>query len=102
MIDLPELMTPEDRKARAEVIRAEIQQEWVRFAITEAVVIWLPFAVFLVLYVTNVLPENALVPGVVVGIVASTALVLYWVFMRIQPLSRQLENRESGTTAGSG
>jgi hypothetical protein len=91
MIELPpELMTPEDRQARAVEIRGEIGWEWVRFAITEAVVIWVPFGTFIALYMTDVLPESALVPGTVVGIVASTALVLYWVFMRIQPLSRQL------------
>lgn len=91
----PELMSPEQRKARAEEIPNEISREWMRFAITEAVVLWLPFAVYLAVYVmTDAVSDSTHVPVVVLGISISTALVLYWLFKRIRPLQRERESLE--------
>jgi membrane protein YdbS with pleckstrin-like domain len=86
----PELMSTEQRVARAEELRRESTRQWLLFAIAEAVVIFLPFGIFMVLYVTGVLPESALVPGVLVAIAASVLFTLYWVFGRIQPRMKEL------------
>jgi hypothetical protein len=92
----PELMTPEQRVARTEELRQEIARQWLLFAIAEAVVIWLPFGIFLVLYVTGVLPEGALVPGILVGGAATVLFTLWWVFARIRPRERELGRLEGG------
>ena len=77
----PELISPEERAervARAAELQQEVSQQWLRFAIVEATVIWVPFGVFVVLYVTGVLSDSYLVPGIVVASVATVALMGYW------------------------
>jgi O-antigen/teichoic acid export membrane protein len=87
----PELMTAEQRAERIVEVQREIGREWMRFAITEAVVLWVPFAVFLTFYLgTDAIPDGALVPAVVIGIAVATALVLYWLVKRVLPLQREL------------
>ena len=90
----PELMSAEERDARAAELRQQIARQWLRFAIVEAIVIWLPFLVFVVLYLTDVVPESSLVPAIVVAVVAEVMLVLYWVFGRIRPRSSELGRLE--------
>jgi len=85
----PELMTPEQREMRAVELEREVSREWVRFALIEAVLLWLPFMVFLVLYVTDAIAYASLVPVVIVGVL-SGGLVTYWLFRRIMPLQREL------------
>jgi aminoglycoside phosphotransferase (APT) family kinase protein len=85
----PELMSAEERDARAADLRQQIARQWLRFAIVEGIVIWLPFVVFMLLYVTDVVPESSLVPAIVVAVVAEVMLVLYWVFGRIWPRSSE-------------
>ncbi len=85
-------MTPEQREERLAELGHETSREWLRFAVTEAIVLWLPFAVFLAIYVTtDAIPDTALVPVAVAGIAISTCLVLYWVLTRIRPLQRERE-----------
>jgi hypothetical protein len=87
----PELMSAEDREARAAELRAEIPRQWKRFAIVEAVAIWLPFGTFVALYAaTDAIPDSVLLPAVIVGAGAIVGLTLYWVFTRIMPLQREL------------
>jgi hypothetical protein len=89
----PEFMTPEQRAARTEELRREISREWLRYAITEAIVIFVPWFVFLLVYVTtDAISEGALVPAVIVAMAASTMLVLYFLFQRIRPLQRELDH----------
>ncbi len=58
----PELLAPEERATRETEIPGEISREWLRFALTEAVVLWLPFALFVVMYVaTDAVPDSALI-----------------------------------------
>jgi membrane protein YdbS with pleckstrin-like domain len=90
----PELMSADEREARAAEIQAEIPRQWVRFAITEAVVIWLPFGTFVTLYAADAVPDSLLVPAIVVAATACVGLTLYWVFMRVQPLQRELQRIE--------
>jgi hypothetical protein len=91
----PELMTQDERGERVEEVRRVISREWLRFAVTEAIVLWLPFTLFLVAYVsTDAISDGALVPVVVAGIALSTGLVLYWFFRRIRPLQAELEALE--------
>jgi hypothetical protein len=49
----PELLAPEEREARAAELEKRIAREWLRFALTEAVVVWLPFALVGLLYATD-------------------------------------------------
>ena len=74
---------------RAVELEREVSREWVRFALIEAVLLWLPFMVFLVLYVTDAIAYSSLVPVVIVGVL-SGGLVTYWLFRRIMPLQREL------------
>ena len=83
-------MTPEQREMRAAELEREVSREWVRFAIIEAVLLWLPFMVFLVLYANDAIAYSSLVPVVVVGVL-SGGLVTYWLFRRIMPLQRELQ-----------
>ena len=92
----PELMTPEDRAARADLLRWEIQREWVRFAIVEGILVWLPFIAFAVLYVAGVFSDSALIPGAIVAGAAMVALITYWLLARILPRSRELGRLEGG------
>jgi hypothetical protein len=75
---------------RAAELESEVSREWVRFAMTEVALLWLPFMVFLVLYATNAIAFSSLVPVVVVGVL-SGGLVTYWLFRRIMPLQRELQ-----------
>jgi len=100
----PELMSPEERSHQAAELERRVAHEWLRCAITEALVLWFPFAVFLVIYVTtDAIPDNALVPIAVAG-GGVTTTVIYWVTKRIWPLShrlqrlRQYEESERATT----
>jgi hypothetical protein len=43
----PELMSAEERVQRIEDIERRIPREWLRYAVTEAVVVFLPFLVVL-------------------------------------------------------
>jgi Flp pilus assembly protein TadB len=87
----PELLTPEDRDLRVAELEWQIGREWLRYAVTEAVVLFLPFAVVLVLYIADTVSFSAvLVTGVVV-LLAMCVLVVYWLRARIRPLQRELE-----------
>jgi hypothetical protein len=90
----PELMSAEERESRVAEIQTEIPRQWVRFAITEAVAIWLPFGAFTALYAADAVPDSLLVPAIVVAAGACVGLILYWVFARIQPLQRELRRIE--------
>lgn len=93
----PELMSSEQREARAAEIRREIPREWLRFAIAEWIVLLIPFGVFLALYsTTDLIPDVLLVPAVILAIGAGAGLTLYWVFRRVQPLQKELEQLEGG------
>ena len=93
----PELMSSEQREARAAEIRREIPREWLRFAIAEWIVLLIPFGVFLALYsTTDLIPDVLLVPAVILAIGAGAGLTFYWVFRRVQPLQKELEQLEGG------
>ena len=98
----PDYSTSEQRDQRLAELRHRIAREWLRFAITEALVVWTPFGVFLVAYVTEVVGESTLVPvAVVVGALAAL-LTTYWVVKRIRPLQAEIasiENYESTLAA---
>jgi hypothetical protein len=96
----PELMTPEQRDARADELRGRVSREWWRFAITEAVFLWIPFAVFVVLYLRDAVSGAWLVPAVIVAVAISAGLVGYWLARRIMPLLKELDALE--TSAGGG
>jgi hypothetical protein len=95
----PELMAPEEREARAAELEYEIGREWVRFAITEGVVLWLPLTVFMAVYVlTDAVSDSALPVVVGVGIGVSVLLTLYWFLARIRPRQEELHDLRGGET----
>ena len=87
----PELLSPEDRELFAAALEWQIGREWVRFAVTEAVVLWLPFALVVVLYVMETIAYSTVVILGIVAFMGATALVLYWLFARVRPLQRELD-----------
>ena len=88
----PELMSAEERESRAAELEHHIAREWLRFAITEAVAIWLPLTLFLLVYITTASVSQAVLAGVAVaGGAACGALVLYWLFKRVRPRQEELE-----------
>jgi hypothetical protein len=87
----PELMSAEEREARAAELEREIAHEWLRFAITEAVVIWLPFALFGVVYASSdAISDTELYVVSGMALAACTILVLYWLFSRVRPRQEEL------------
>jgi hypothetical protein len=91
----PELMTPEQREERVAELQAEVPRQWVRFAITEWVVIWIPFFTFVALYVaTDLIGDSLLVPVAIVFGIGAVGLTLYWYWFRIRPLSAEQERLE--------
>jgi hypothetical protein len=69
----PELMSAEEREDRAVELERDIAREWLRFSVTEALLIFIPFVTFL-------------------------ALVLYWHFRRIRPRQEEIEALRGGSS----
>jgi hypothetical protein len=82
----PELMSPEEREARADELERRISREWVRFAITEGLLIWLPVFGLGALYAAGSIAYRAFVVSAVVLGSVTVPLTLYWVLVRIRPL----------------
>ena len=94
----PEYSTSEQREERVADLQSRIAREWLRFAITEALVVWAPFGIFLVAYVTEAVGESTLVPVAVAAGVLAAVLTTYWVLKRIRPFQDEIasiENYES-------
>lgn len=87
----PSLMTREQRAEEIAELERQISSEWKRFAITEAVVVWLPFIAFLAVFVATDSVTNT-GRNVAVGIAgaAIVGLVVYWMVVRILPRQRRL------------
>jgi hypothetical protein len=99
----PEHSTSEQRDQRVAELQHRIAREWLRFAITEALVVWAPLGVFLVAYVTEAVGETPLVPVTVAAGALAALLTTYWLLKRIRPLQAEIgsiENYES-TLAGA-
>ena len=74
----PELMSPEEREARAAELEYRISREWIRFAITEGLVIWLPVFGLGALYVADAIGYRAfIVDSVGLGRL-TIPLTVYW------------------------
>jgi hypothetical protein len=88
----PEYMSPEQRAARAEELQHAISREWLRYAITEAIVVFLPLGIFLLVYLTtDSIPDSALMPvAIALLLVLMTPLLAYFLIVRIKPLQREL------------
>jgi hypothetical protein len=91
----PELMTPEQREERAAEVEREISREWVRFAVTEWVIL-IPTCVVIGLLVTRD-AQSAAVPVAIVGVLLCGALVTYWIVRRIQPRQKELQQLREGS-----
>jgi len=85
----PELISAEEREARATELEREIAREWLRFSITEVLLIFVPFVTFLAVYGTS--NDGALLAAAVAGSLACGLLVLYWLFRRIRPRQEEIE-----------
>jgi len=82
----------EDRPARIAELERQVAREWLRYFITEGVVIFVPLAAFLAVYVlTDAVPDDALIPIVIVIGIPMLPLIAYWMKFRILPLSKELE-----------
>jgi protein involved in temperature-dependent protein secretion len=92
----PELMTPEDREARVAELEHRISREWIRFAVTEGVVLWLPLFTIGMLYVAEAVSHTVLVAAGVGLAVVSAALTVYWYLARIRPISDELAALRGG------
>ena len=99
----PEYSTSEQRDQRVAELQHRIAREWLRFAITEALVVWAPFGVFLVAYVTGAVGESTLVPVTVAVGALAAVLTTYWVLKRIRPLQAEIASIENyeATLAGA-
>jgi hypothetical protein len=88
----PEYLPAEARPARIGELEHRVARGWVRFAIVEAIVLWIPFGVFVAVYVlTDAISDAALVPVTICFAAAMTLLTLYWVFRRVRPLQREID-----------
>lgn len=94
--DIPaELMTPEQRAERITELQRSISRQWLRFAITEAIVIFAPFLTLLLGYTAGAVGYDTVVVGAVVASIAAAVLVMYWLLRRVVPLSRELAALEA-------
>jgi hypothetical protein len=87
MVSLPpELMTPEQREARAAQLAGEIRREWIRYLIADIGLITVPFLVLVVVSIAtgSVSRTAVLVAGGVVSVLWA-ALAAYWLAVRIRP-----------------
>ncbi|MDW8339530.1 MAG: hypothetical protein RMM28_10370 [Thermoleophilia bacterium] len=88
----PELLSPAERAKRAAELERAVSREWLRFALVEAVALWIPLGAFLALSgSTDLVSDRLLVPVAALGALASAGLLLLWLRTRIRPLQRELE-----------
>lgn len=85
----PELMSPEEREARAVELERRIAREWLRFAIADGLILVAAGALVFVAQSTDAIPGGLVLVAAIVGI-PYTAFVLYWVMKRIRPLQAEL------------
>ena len=91
----PEYSTSEQRVQRVAELQHRIAREWLHFAITEALVVWAPFGVFLVAYATEAVGDSTLVPVTVAAGALAALLTTYWVLKRIRPLQAEIASIET-------
>jgi hypothetical protein len=83
---------PGEPGVRAAELERRIGGEWLHYAIVEAVVIGIPgFGFWLAYIASGGFSQTVLVIAAVVLGLAITTLVLYFLFARIRPLQRELE-----------
>jgi hypothetical protein len=90
----PELLTEDGLEARAAELERRIAREWVRFAITEALLFGVPLLIVLAFHVADGFSRSTLIALAIVAGAAWIAFTLYWVYARVRPLQRELESLE--------
>jgi hypothetical protein len=86
----PELVAPEDREARAVELEREVAREWVRFAIVDNVLIAAVVGLGLLYAWADAISWEAFVAILIVLGAMMFGLVLYWFFLRVQPLQNEI------------
>ncbi len=95
----PELMAPEERETRAAELQHELGREWIRFVLTDAGLITVPFLVLVVVSLaTGSLSQTALIVVVGVAFALWAALSAYWILVRIRPRREELDRLRGGAT----
>jgi hypothetical protein len=93
----PELMSTEERAARAAELQREVSREWMKYAITETGVITIPFITYVVLEPgTDAESRAALILVCGVALALSSLLTWYWLARRIRPRGAELEALRGG------
>jgi hypothetical protein len=86
----PELLTPEDREARALELEHQVTREWIRFAILDNVLILAIVGVGLLYALADAISWGAFVVALIVLGGVMIGLALYWVFRRVRPLQDEI------------
>ena len=87
----PELLTPEDREARAVELERQVAGEWVRFAILDNVLLFGVAGGAGLLYAwAEAISWRPYVAILVVLGTVLAGLTVYWVYRRIQPLRNEI------------
>jgi len=93
----PELMTPEQREERAAEVEREIARLWVRYAMLEVGLFWVPFGVLALVYVVSGSISETVLVGVGIALLGlATMFTLYWITKRIAPLQGELNELQGG------
>jgi hypothetical protein len=91
----PELMAPEDREARIAELRTQIRREWIRYVITNLIVLGIPTIVVAILRTTERVGYEGGIAYLVIANIALVGLILFTMVVRIGPLRKELEPLEA-------
>jgi len=94
----PELLSPEEREARAVWLRRQIGREWLRYAVLEGLLLGIPSFAVILAYVMDAISRSTFVVLLIVLAGAIAAFLFYWLLRRVNPLTRELEALERVTT----
>jgi hypothetical protein len=93
----PELMSAEEREARAVELEREVGREWLKYAITETGVITVPFVTYVILEPgTDAESRAALILVCGVALALCSLLTWYWLARRIRPRGAEIEALRGG------
>ena|SRR5438105_4230567 len=88
----PELLTPEERTARATELDRAIGREWLHYAIIDGGVLGTGvFALFVVHQTTDVISDRVYYGLLGAGAFATAVLLAYYFTIRIRPLAKERE-----------
>jgi ABC-type uncharacterized transport system permease subunit len=86
----PELLSPEDREARVDWLQHRIAREWLRYAITEVLLLGVPTIVVLTLWTTERTSDTTAIILFIAGCAVLVTLFVYTFYVRMGAVRKEL------------